>query len=229
MWKSLIWKEWHEQRWKLGFGCVLLTTFTFVGLYTRVGSDESIMGLVAFFGAVLLPLLNAMGLVAAEREEGSFQTLIRLPISVRQVFFVKFAMAALVVALPLLASGAIALAIAGNREMPSTRLITLFILSAGSAVVTFLWTSVAGIRQPTEARAAVAGVVIMGAWLLALGVLVALTGDNDSWIVLASPLGLIGVDDLPDSAVQIVVVQVLIVSALWLWGLRQFARPIKTP
>ncbi|MDB5358676.1 MAG: hypothetical protein JWN24_5129, partial [Phycisphaerales bacterium] len=21
---SLLWKEWHEQRWKLGFGCLIL-------------------------------------------------------------------------------------------------------------------------------------------------------------------------------------------------------------
>src|SRR5687767_3135298 len=117
MWQSLIWKEWREQRWKLGFGCVLLMGFTLVGLRTRISPDEGIIGMVTFFGALLLPVLNAMGLVAAERDEGSLQTLLRLPISPKRIFLVKTAMGAIVAAAPFLACALIAFFIAGGREM----------------------------------------------------------------------------------------------------------------
>ena len=227
MWKSLIWKEWHEQRWKLGFGCVLLMTITFVGLRTRMMPDDGIMGLVAILGAVLLPLLNAMGLVAAEREDGSFNTLMRLPAPVVAIYAVKSLMSLAIVVLPVLGSGLIAFLMAGDREMTSSRLLALFGLSAFAATAVFLWTSVAGIRQPTEARAAVAGVAILAVWLVALALTLMMTHDEQHWIVALSPLGSIISIDVPQKGLAITLAQLAIMSVLWLWGFRRFARPIK--
>ena len=37
---SLLWKEWHEQSWKLGFGCVVLGALALIGLHSRIIADE---------------------------------------------------------------------------------------------------------------------------------------------------------------------------------------------
>lgn len=227
MWKSLIWKEWHEQRWKLGFGCVLLMTITFVGLHTRVTPDEGIIGLVVLIGGLLLPLLNAMGLVAAERDEGSFNTLMRLPASTLRIYTAKSLMGIAIVTIPILGSALIALAVAGNREMSGARLLALFGLGAAVAVAVFLWTSVAGMRQPTEARAAMAGVVVLAVWMVTLVFTLIMTGEEPNWVVALSPFGLIMGFDLPDQLLAIALVQLTTMSLLWLWGFRRFARPIK--
>ena len=41
--RRLLWKEWREQRWKLGFGCLLLAAFALVGLRSRAVADEAVL------------------------------------------------------------------------------------------------------------------------------------------------------------------------------------------
>ena len=54
---SLLWKEGCEQRWKLAFGCVILTGLMAVGLRVRILPDREVLYLVLFVGALLLPVL----------------------------------------------------------------------------------------------------------------------------------------------------------------------------
>src|SRR5689334_8801214 len=39
--RSLLWKEWHEQSWKLAFGCVVLAALAVIGLRARVVADDT--------------------------------------------------------------------------------------------------------------------------------------------------------------------------------------------
>ena len=78
--RSLLWKEWHEQRWKLAFGSVILMGLVSVGLQARLLPDRDILLLAIFVGSYLLPVFVAMGLVAAEQGEGSLHTLLALPL-----------------------------------------------------------------------------------------------------------------------------------------------------
>ena len=74
--RMLIWKEWHEQSWKLGFGCIVLASFSLIGLRARTTSDEMIVMCVCIMGVGLLPILSSTGLVPAERSEGSLEALL---------------------------------------------------------------------------------------------------------------------------------------------------------
>ena len=77
--RSLLWKEWHEQRWKLAFSSLLLAGFTFFGLHARVVSDAAVLIASSSLAIVLLPLLVGAVMVAPERETGTLQTLMALP------------------------------------------------------------------------------------------------------------------------------------------------------
>src|SRR5947208_15156442 len=58
---NLLWKEWHEQRWKLAYGCLMLCAFALIGMRCRVVADETLLTWVCFLGITLLPILASMG------------------------------------------------------------------------------------------------------------------------------------------------------------------------
>src|SRR5688572_16744284 len=100
MWRSLVWKEWHEQRWKLGFGCALMMGFTFIGLRTRVMPDQAVISFGLFLSGLLLPLMVSMGLVAPERADGSLVRLLSLPVPAWHVLAAKAAIGTVAVTVP---------------------------------------------------------------------------------------------------------------------------------
>ncbi|MFA9480021.1 hypothetical protein ACERK3_17220 [Phycisphaerales bacterium AB-hyl4] len=159
--RSLIWKEWMEQRWWLLLGCFIMVGFTAIGLQARVIEDSMIMLMAGFTGAVVLPIVIAMGLVAPEREAGTVSTLLRLPARPTVVYAVKTAMGALVVSLPLVAAMAVAWLMAGGREVPGQYVISGFLERVPMAVVVLVWTTTLGIRLSTEARVGVVGVAFL--------------------------------------------------------------------
>ena len=228
MWKSLIWKEWHEQRWRLVFGCCVLLSMTFVGLHTRLAEDEGIIGLVTVVGAVLLPALHATSLISPEREERSWTTLVTLPLPARCVFLIKTAVGAAVVAAPFLASGVIALLVAGGREMASSKIAALFAMSAGSAVMMFIWCTAVGARKANEAHSILAAIGAMGVWGLAMMAAVMVVQTPLNWVLYSSPLGLLALNGPSDSKPVIVLVQLAIGAGLWVWGAAQFSQPVKS-
>ena len=65
--RQLIWKEWREQGWKLGFFSVVLAAFTFIGLRTRIVPDEEMLRIAVNPAAFLLPLLIGRSLIPAAR------------------------------------------------------------------------------------------------------------------------------------------------------------------
>src|SRR5579872_3529215 len=114
---SLLWKEWHEQRWKLAFGCIILAAFALIGLRARIIADQMLLTWVCLMGVLLLPVLASTGLVPAERGEGTFESLLPLPISPKRILLAKTIMGMLLCAAPLAAAGIVSLLIAGGREM----------------------------------------------------------------------------------------------------------------
>src|ERR1700722_4488605 len=107
--RSLLWKEWREQSWKLGFGCIVLTALAVIGLHARIIDDESMVVMVCFLGVTLLPVLSSTGLVPAERSEGSLESLLALPVKSWRILLAKTAMGLLLCTGPLLAAAAASL------------------------------------------------------------------------------------------------------------------------
>src|ERR1043165_6112612 len=100
MW-NLLWKEWHEQSWKLGFGCVVLGALALIGLRARIVPDETMIMVVSAVGMLLLPILSAASLFPAERGEGSFESLIALPVAPSRILAAKTAAGLLLCAGPI--------------------------------------------------------------------------------------------------------------------------------
>lgn len=164
--RPLVWKEWHEQRWKLGFGCVVLCAFALIGLRTRIVSDESIIVATCALGVLLLPILSAAGLFPAECGEGTLNTLLALPVPRSKLLAAKMTLGIALCAVPLLASAAVCLIIAGGREISDAAMNAIFLRAVASAFFLFVWMFAVTVRSPSEGRGAALAVGILVCWLM---------------------------------------------------------------
>ena len=230
MWRSLVWKEWHEQRWRLWFGAALLGMFTLIGLRTRIMPDEQIVILTIMIGGMGLPLMVAMGLVAPERAEGTIVRLMALPVPPWKVVAAKGLIGGLVCVAPILVSAAIALLIAGDRELAWGELLGLYAMAMGTTLVMFSWLTAVAIRQPSEARAALVGIAVVVGWSLLVGIAEMLrtevmnVSDLEHWIGASSPFGFIIIKEDHVPRLAVLGLQLLSMALLWTWSARRIGK-----
>jgi ABC-type transport system involved in multi-copper enzyme maturation permease subunit len=230
--RQLIWKEWHEQSWKLAFGCIVLAAFAAIGLRTRIIPDEEMVMWVCFPTLGLLPLLAATGLVPAERNDGTLESLAALPVSLRKILAVKTLTGLTLCAVPLLTAMAVSLLIAEGREMTAFSMIVIYGRSALTALALFIWILALTVRLPTEARAAMLGIGVLFCWIMLS------TGIAEGDLALLStisPLSFVfNIDFHTGSPRQLppfeinVLVEGVIAVALWLWAGRAIAKDVNS-
>ncbi len=226
MTRMLIWKEWHEQRWKLALGCIVLTTFAFVGLRTRLVMDEIILVMNMLLGGFLLPLFVGMDLVAAERADGTLPSLLNLPCRPWRILAVKMAMGIAVCVVPILTAGAVAGWYAGGREVATWHIVRLVAATVGLAVTVLIWMTAFGIRQRSEAHAAMVGVAILIAWVLIVPVWEPYEQVLPEWVVVLHPASfLVAADtDQAHRLPAVFLVQMPLVAALLAWAGIRFSK-----
>jgi ABC-type transport system involved in multi-copper enzyme maturation permease subunit len=234
MWRSLVWKEWHEQRWRLWFGAALLGMFTLIGLRTRIMPDEQIVVMGSMLlGGMLFPLMVAMGLVAPERAEGTLVRLLALPVPAWKVLAAKGLIGAIVCTGPVLVSAAIAAVVAGDREMAWSQFAQMYAMAIGMTLSTFAWLTAAGVRQPSEARAGLMGIGVGAGWFLVIATssMLAIELFHDqtvmAWVAAFSPFGLTVLrgGDAPPAVV--IGIQLVMFAVVWAWAAWRIGKPGK--
>jgi hypothetical protein len=226
---NLIWKEWHEQSWKLGFGCVVLGALALIGLRARIVGDETMAMWVCFLGLTLLPVLSSTGLLPAERSEGSFESLLALPVPPWRILMAKTAMGIVLCAGPMFAAAVASLLVAGGRELTSDAMLVLYGRSVLAALSLFIWMLALTARLPNEARAGMLAIGVLILWMLATAGLADPSVPPLAFAV--SPFSLVygysnGFSAAPP-LVLVLAVQVVILSLLWLWTSRRLVGAVE--
>jgi hypothetical protein len=224
--RNLLWKEWHEQSWKLGFGCIVLASLALIGLRARIVADDTMMMWVCFIGVTLLPVLASTGLIPAERAEGSFESLLAMPIAPWRILLAKTAMGLLLCAGPMFTAAMVSWIMAGGREIYASSIFDLYGRSAMAGAILFFWMLALTSRLPSEARAGLVAVGILICWMLATD------GLAQPWVpqllMAVSPLAFLrSWFSAPEDGLPMVVVpllQVVIAAVLWGATLRLFNR-----
>ena len=162
--RKLIWKEWHEQSWKLAFGCIVLSAFAVIGLRSRIVADLALVSYVCAIGVLILPITSATGLFPAERAEGSFESLIAMPIQPWKILLAKTISGVVLCAGPLAVAAVFSVWIAGDRETPAEEVLALYEQSALSSVSLLVWMMAFSIRLPNEGRAALLSMGVLVIW-----------------------------------------------------------------
>ena len=196
--RMLIWKEWREQRWKLALGCVLLVGFTLIGLRSRLAPDQTILIMTMFLGGFLFPVLVAMDLVAAERADGTMDSLLGLPVHPSTILTAKLLVAAAACVVPVAAAGLAAWCIAGGREMQSSQMWRMCLGTAGLATSVLIWASAFAIRQRSEARAALVAMGVLAGWALLAMMYALVDHEMSDGAMAALPGSLVAAIDPPD-------------------------------
>jgi ABC-type transport system involved in multi-copper enzyme maturation permease subunit len=223
--KALFWKEWCEHRWKLAYGCVLLMGFVAVGLRSRIVQDAVIVVFAAVGGSVLMPLLVGMGLVAAERSDGSLEMLLALPVRSWKIFAVKMAMGTLVCVGPIVGCMVLSLAMAAGREMSASRIIVPYLGGVAFSIVMLVWMVAFSIRQPSEARAGLVGIAVFMVWFFMIIL------DESAWLLdgsslVITPFGIFDctLDRNYDILPKVISVQLVIGFCLMMWAAYRFGK-----
>jgi hypothetical protein len=172
---SLLWKEWHEQRWKLAFGSLILAAFALIGLRARVVADAMLLEWVCVLAVLLLPVLASTGLLPAERNDGTLAMLLALPTHPRLIFAVKTMLGVLLCAGPLIVTAAVSVAVAGGREVSTAQMSALYLRTLAATLSLFFWMFALTVRLPTETRAALISLGVLIVWLIVN------VGLNEAW------------------------------------------------
>ncbi len=88
--KPLMWKEWHEQRWKVAFGTIMLASFAGSLLAARILSYKEAVYVTWLIGGMILALYSAMGVFAPEKSNKTVAFLSSRPIEPWKVFLCKW-------------------------------------------------------------------------------------------------------------------------------------------
>jgi ABC-type transport system involved in multi-copper enzyme maturation permease subunit len=219
--RQLIWKEWHEQRWKLGFGCIVLCAFALIGLHARIVADQLIIVGTCAMGVLILPILAAAGLFPAERGQGTLQGLLALPIARLKLLAAKTIPGLMLCTVPLFAAAAVSVLMTQRREISNAAALEMYGRAALTATSLFAWMLALTARSPNEGRGAALAVGVLVCWLILTSGLEAsnrndvFEGHVPTWLWSACPF--VFVFPPPDSSTSIAVcVQTAIAAALWL-------------
>jgi ABC-type transport system involved in multi-copper enzyme maturation permease subunit len=254
VWRSLLWKEWRESRWKLAIivaACLLVPA-----PLAWQGGEEYIGGLAAM--VVVFGPLAAMGIgadvAAGEHSRRTIHFLQALPVPMARPAAAKLFWGAVVMIVPSVVAGAMLFVFHESRggDAASPRgwqALLLVGVTTLTALSFLLWTAAVGVNASDEVRAgAIALIVIAAIWcaLVFVGHLSSNTIDG-AWPralrVVASaapgtPAGAYAVADGTDSSRReygwpdqffakswpFAAVMVLSHGALAVWFLRRFGR-----
>jgi len=193
MFRSLLWKEWREQRWKAYFGAVVLGAFVAIGLKTRILPDGGVVFLAMVIAASLFPMFVCIGLVAAEREDGTLPYLLRMPSPSWAPLVAKISIASIVLLLPILTVCVVYMILAWNREVESWRVIYGGPIAWGISIEVLIWFLTFGISRQRQDSAAIVALLVMAAWMFMVIVFGGLQSIESmgwlKWVVAIQPLG----------------------------------------
>jgi ABC-type transport system involved in multi-copper enzyme maturation permease subunit len=165
--RQLLWKEWHEQGWKLAFGCIVLAAIAMIGLHSRMIPDATLIQGICLLGATMLPVLASTGLVPAERAEGTLESLLAIPVAPWRILLSKTAMGLLLCVGPVLVAAVVTVVMAGGRERLTADILGQYGRAALTGISLFIWMMALTIRLPSEARAAMLAVGLVIFWAIA--------------------------------------------------------------
>jgi hypothetical protein len=230
--RKLIWKEWHEQSWKLGFGCIVLSAMIVIGLNARIVSDLIMVEWVCGIAVTILPIISATGLIPAERSEGTMESLLAMPIAPWRILLAKTIAGVVLCVGPVMAAAIFTVIIANGREATNADLLDLYARTTLTSVALLVWIMALTIRLPTEGRA---GLLAMGVLLLWVMVSGALGIGSPRRIGFAlSPFGFMYKffafqNDLGPgpSFILVLAVQAVVLTGVWFLARRTFVGPVE--
>jgi hypothetical protein len=209
IWSSLIWKEWHEHKWKLAAIAAVICGATTVSLFAGDGDEFGLAFAMMLFCTIPLSIFVGLSSAASERSRSTMPYLQSLPAPTRQVTAVKLGWGLVTVVVPvLLACGIlfflrIAFDLLGVKYRSPDAIIGLqagpfqtgsYFLDAAFigaiiAASAYIWAAATGVNRKDEVSAGAVALSCIIGWSAAVILLLYNLGDLDRGLNALSAAG----------------------------------------
>lgn len=168
MFWSLFWKEWKENFWKLSFCGIASVAFVFMLFRIRLFPDSANCVAISFVQMLVIPVIYALDIFSGEMSNRTIHLLFKIPVSRWKIFFSKYLVSAIGMALIFLLSGILMEILAHGREAPLGMLFRMNAANGISAILLFSWFCGFGAQSRSEAGSMTAMFGVMIGWAIIL-------------------------------------------------------------
>ncbi len=160
----LLWKEWQENLWKLGFGLVTSAAFVVMLFRIRLFPDTASCAIISVAQLFVIPVVYALDLFSGEMSNRTIHLLFKVPVSRWKIFFSKYLMALGCMGLIFISTGLLMELMGHAREAEMGMLFRINGLFGLSAGLLLTWFCVFGCQSRNEAGSLVAMFGVMMGW-----------------------------------------------------------------
>ena len=168
MLKRLLWKEWWENLWKLGFCAGVSLAFTILLFRLRIFPDLENAYFISLVQMIVVPVVYALDLFAGEMSNRTIHLLFKIPVPRWKIFFAKYLTAVAGIVLSFVVTATAMEVLAWGRETSPGM---LFVANTGPGLCALLlmtWFCLFGCQSRSEAGSLVAVFGVMTGWAIVL-------------------------------------------------------------
>lgn len=162
----LLWKEWRESRWKLGFGLIVSLAFTVLLFRIRLIPDMGNAVMISIVQVLVVPVIVALDLFAGEMSHGTIHLLFKIPVPRWQIFVSKILTVLAQTVLIFVSTGVMMELMGHGREVDTGMMLRLNGLFALCAVMLLVWFCVFGAQSRSEASSLAVLFAVMIGWAI---------------------------------------------------------------
>lgn len=162
MFRTLLWKEWKENLWKLWFCGAAGIVFTTMLFRMRIIPDVANCVLISLVQMFVLPTVYALDIFSGEISNRTIHLLFKIPVQRWMIFFGKYLISIFGIVVTFLLSGTLMELMAGGREAHAFFLLKTNLLTGLATLFLFTWFCAFGCQSRSEAGSLV---VIFGVFI----------------------------------------------------------------
>lgn len=164
MFTQLLWKEWRENLWKLGFCLIVSLAFSTLLFRVRLFTDFATCIGISLAMCFAVPLIYALDLFAGEMSNRTIHLLFKIPVPRWQIFFSKIGVAMMHFLILFTINGLVMEILAQGRETQMGHLCGIQLIFCLCAMGLFAWFSVFGCQNRSEAASLVVLTGVLIGW-----------------------------------------------------------------
>jgi len=151
MFRMLLWKEWRENLWKLLFCGAASVVFTFMLFRIRIVPDLSNCMLISLVQMFVVPVVYSLDIFSGEVSNRTIHLLFKIPAPRWMIFFSKYLVSVLGMALVFVVTGVLMELLSQGREARFLFLLKTNLLCGIAGLFLFTWFCVFGCQSRSEA------------------------------------------------------------------------------
>ncbi|MCK5172111.1 MAG: hypothetical protein KAR47_01900 [Planctomycetes bacterium] len=164
MFRSLLWKEWQENCWKLCFCTIASAAFTGMLFRMRIWPDLANCLTISFIQMFAVPVIFAMDIFSGEMSNRTIYLLFKVPARRWMIFFSKYLIAITGILLTFAVTGGLMELMSHGREEELFSLLRISLGTCTAALLLFTWFTVFGCQSTSEAGSLVAIFSVIIGW-----------------------------------------------------------------